>query len=269
MSTKIEQVQTGLVLSQPMLLPWIGMFEQVRLCNHFVFYDDVQLPLGGGRGRGFITRVQIKTPRGIDWLSLPVARAGKGMQLISDSLFPHMSWKQEHLGKIVQAYRCTPFFSEIFERVVKPIYSIETHCLSDFCMQSMEMVWHVLGLAPKKSISSQLSITTELNSSERILAICKKFGINNYISGSGAMNYIDYELFDLANVKIYFMNYALESYPQEHGDFTPYVSIIDPLFNIGIEGVLKKLNSKAIYWKNWPYYKDGRPIQSNNFSRDK
>src|SRR5690606_19903134 len=129
------------VLSQPMLLPWLGMFEQVRLCKHFVFYDDVQLPLGGGKGRGFLTRVQIKTARGIDWLSLPVARAGKGMQLISDSVFPHMDWKREHLGKIAQAYRGTPFFRDIFERVVEPIYAIETDRVSDFCMQSMEMVW--------------------------------------------------------------------------------------------------------------------------------
>ena len=262
MSTKIELGQTGLVLSQPMLLPWLGMFEQVRLCKHFVFYDDVQLPLGGGKGRGFLTRVQIKTARGIDWLSLPVARAGKGIQLISDSLFPHMGWKREHLGKIAQAYRGTPFFREIFERVVDPIYAIETSCVSDFCRQSMEMVWREFGLAPEHRISSQLGIANELDSSERVLAICKDFGAHVYISGLGAMNYIDYELFERANVKIYYMDYALKPYPQRHGEFTPYVSILDPLFNIGIEGVRERLGSAAVYWKDWPHMKDGRPTRT-------
>lgn len=262
MSTRIEKGQAGLVLSQPMFLPWLGMFEQVRLCKHFIFYDDVQLPFGGGKGRGFLTRVQIKTARGIDWLTLPVARAGKGEQLISDSLFPHMDWKQEHLGKIAQAYRGAPFFREIFERVVEPVYAIETDRVSDFCMQSMEMVWREFGLAPEHSVSSQLGIATELDSSERVLAICRNLGIQDYISGLGAMNYIDYELFERANVRIYYMDYALKAYPQQHGEFTPYVSILDPLFNIGIEGVRQKLGSSAVYWKDWPYMKGGRPTQT-------
>jgi hypothetical protein len=264
MSTRIEAGQVGLVLSQPMLLPWIGMFEQVRLCEHFVFYDDVQLPLGGGKGRGFLTRVQIKTTRGIDWLSLPIARSGKGRQLISESVFANMHWKHEHLDKLSQAYRVSPFFREIFDRLVEPIYSIETDRLSDFCMQSMEMVWRELHLKPKLNLSSRLGITTELNSSDRVLAICKHLGTNNYISGLGAMNYIDYELFEQANVKIYYMDYALEPYPQQYGDFNAYVSILDPLFNIGIEGVRRKLSSTAVYWKDWPYTKEGRPTQAKS-----
>lgn len=261
MSTKIDQGQAGLVLSQPMLLPWLGMFEQVRLCKHFVFYDDVQLPLGGGKGRGFLTRVQIKTVRGTDWLSLPVVRAGKGTQLISDSIFPHMDWKREHMAKIVQAYRSAPFFHEIFERVVEPIYAIETDRFSDFCMQSMEMVWREFGLAPEQSVSSQLGIATDLDSSQRVLAICKYFGMRDYISGMGAMNYIDYEMFERANVRIFYMDYALKPYRQLHGEFTPYVSILDPLFNIGIEKTCQSLGSAAVYCKDWPYMKGGRPTQ--------
>lgn len=261
MSTRIEHGQTGLVLSQPMLLPWLGMFEQVRLCKHFVFYDDVQLPLGGGKGRGFITRVQIKTARGIDWLSLPVARAGRGAQLISESLFPHMDWKREHLGKIVESYRGAPFFRDIFERIVEPIYAFETDRVSEFCMQSMRRVWKELGLAPAHSVSSRLGIGTDLDSSDRVLAICREFGVEDYISGLGAMNYIDYEIFERAKVKIYYMNYAFKPYPQQHGIFSPYVSILDPLFNIGVEGVRQTMGSTALYWKDWPYMKDGRPIQ--------
>lgn len=257
MPIKIEQGPTGLVLSQPMLLPWLGMFEQVRLCEHFVFYDDVQLPLG----RSFLTRVQIKTERGTDWLSLPVARAGQGRQLICEAMFYHMDWRREHLGKIVQAYRNAPFFREIFEQVVEPVYAIETDRVSDFCMQSMEMVWREFGFSPQTSVSSKQGIATELDSSKRVLAICEDFGTHDYISGLGAMHYIDYDLFERANVKIHYMDYALQPYPQLHGEFSPYVSILDPLFNIGIEGVRRNIGSAAVYWKDWPYMRDGRPTQ--------
>ena len=44
----------NLVVSQPMFLPWIGLFEQVRLADRFIHYDDVQLP----QGRSFISRVK-------------------------------------------------------------------------------------------------------------------------------------------------------------------------------------------------------------------
>ena len=122
-------------------MPWRGMFEQVRLCDKFVFYDDVQLPLGGGRGRGFITRVQVKTARGVAWLSLPVLRSGKGRQLIRDARFIHLDWKQEHLSRIEQAYRSAPHFESVYESLIKPIYAFETDSVSRFCINSMTKLW--------------------------------------------------------------------------------------------------------------------------------
>ena len=50
-----------LVVSQPMFLPWVGLFEQVRLADVFIHYDDVQLPQGGN----FMSRVQLKTASGV------------------------------------------------------------------------------------------------------------------------------------------------------------------------------------------------------------
>lgn len=262
MSTKIESSPTRLVISQPMFLPWRGMFEQIKLCNKFVFYDDVQLPLGGGKGRGFSTRVQIKTAQGIDWLTLPIVRAGKGKQLINEAIFAHMDWKAAHLSKIVQAYKHAPFFDFIYESVVLPIYNIETESLSQFCMRSMMMLWTKLGLNPEVYLSSELITSGDIGSSQRVLEICKELGADEYISGLGAMNYIDYSIFEEASVRIAYMSYAHEPYAQLHGEFTPYVSIIDMLFCLGVESTSALLNSQGIYWKDWPYLKDGRPISS-------
>ena len=55
------------VISQPMYFPWIGIFEQIRLADVFVFYDDVQFT------RGFINRVQYKTPQGTGWITAEYA----------------------------------------------------------------------------------------------------------------------------------------------------------------------------------------------------
>jgi hypothetical protein len=259
MSTRTEN-PSRLVISQPMFLPWLGMFEQIGLCDQFVFYDDVQLPLGGGRGRGFSTRVQIKTEKGIDWLTLPVERAGKGAQLISEARFANMDWKSAHLSKITQAYRAAPFFAPVYESLVAPIYAQDTGFLSEFCMVSMQKIWLALGLSPAHYVSSQLKISQELNSSLRVLEICKAMGAGEYISGLGAMKYIDYTIFEEAGVRIAYMDYALKPYPQLHGEFTPYVSIIDMLFCIGIEATAAAIQSKQVYWKDWPNQQDGRPV---------
>jgi hypothetical protein len=243
-----------------MFMPWRGMFEQVKLCGQFVFYDDVQLPLGGGRGRGFSTRVQIKTERGIDWLTLPVVRAGKGKQLINEACFAHMEWKNTHLSKIMQAYKEAPHFASIYESVLLPIYAIETESLSDFCIQSMQMLWTNLGLSPKNYLSSELHVPQDIGASERVLEICKALGAGEYVSGLGAMKYIDYSIFEKAAVRVNYMDYSLEPYSQLHGEFTPYVSIIDMLFCLGVEATSASLKSQCIYWKDWPHTEDGRPV---------
>ena len=56
---------TRVVVSQTMFFPWIGLFEQVRLADVFVHYDDVQF------ARGFMNRVQVKVADGWRWLTAP------------------------------------------------------------------------------------------------------------------------------------------------------------------------------------------------------
>ena len=47
------------VISQPMLFPWVGMLEQIMLADVFVHYADVQFSKGS-----FTNRVQIKDSTG-------------------------------------------------------------------------------------------------------------------------------------------------------------------------------------------------------------
>jgi WbqC-like protein family len=250
----------GLVLSQPMFLPWLGIFEQARLGRRFIFYDDVQLPHGGGKGRSFVTRVQIKTARGVEWLSLPVLRAREGLQLISEARIAGNDWRKSHLGKIREAYKSAPHFEEIFETLVVPIYGFETEKLGAFCIHATNKIFGLLKLAPIIGVSSELGIARDSASSERVLAFCTHFGENRYISGLGAMRYMDYELFERSNVQIYYMKYNLGKYPQLHGEFTPFVSVLDPLFCVGPIGTARLLNSQAVYWKKWPIFELGRPV---------
>lgn len=240
-----------LVLTQPNFIPWRGMFEQIKACDHFVIYDTVQLPKGGGKGRGFSTRVQIKTAQGQKWLSVPVSRPSNGQTLlIKDARFPDNRWRKSHLGSIDQAYRQAPFFKNIWEQVVLPIYGFETEMLCQFNVNAFNRILNFLGIDRQPVLSSGLELEGRESASERVLEICQLFNANEYITAQGAANYLDHELFERARVKVVYMDYKLNPYPQLHGGFLPYVSILDLLFNVG-EKSADHLAPQMTFWKDW------------------
>ena len=65
-----------IVISQPMFFPWVGLFEQIRLADIYVHYDDVQFSKGS-----FVNRVQIKTNKGTQWLTVPLQNLTLGQEI--------------------------------------------------------------------------------------------------------------------------------------------------------------------------------------------
>jgi hypothetical protein len=76
----------------------------------------------------------------------------------------------------------------------------------------------------------------------------KSFKCNTYITGWGAKNYIDYSLFESNDIDIQYMDYEKKEYPQLHGEFTPFVSILDLIANVGRAGI-ENINSKSKSYK--------------------
>ena len=60
-------------------------------------------------------------------------------------------------------------------------------------------------------------------------------------------------VFPLENIECLFQNAELDEYPQHgsKGEFVPYLSIIDALFNVGAEETFKLVNNATKHWKTW------------------
>src|SRR5438046_6538637 len=115
------------VISQPMFLPWIGLFEQVRLADAFYHYDDVQLP----QGRSFMARVQVKTAGGVVWLTAPLDRR-RSVRLINETYFSsHEDWRGRHLRVLREAYSRAPHFDLMFA-LAERLYGFATESLAEF-----------------------------------------------------------------------------------------------------------------------------------------
>jgi len=231
------------VISQPMFLPWVGLFEQMRLADVYIHYDDVQMP----QGRSFMSRVQIKTANGIFWLTAPIDRKNSG-KMINETLFSKRDdWKPKHLKIIKNVYSRALYFDDMFQ-IVEEIYDHQTDNLSEFNVHAIEVISKWLGFSPVIMSSSVSGIGG--SSSQRLLDLCKLVGADRYVTGLGALKYLDHERFDSNGVEVNYMDYQMKPYAQLYGEFSPYVSIIDAIANCG-DQVRDLVCSKSIYWKNY------------------
>jgi len=94
------------VISQSMYFPWVGLLEQVRQSDAFVHYDDVQFT------RGFYNRVQVKTSRGTQWLTVPLRDQHRGQLIDEVTVDDRSDWRSQHLEVLKQAYANAPHYQE-------------------------------------------------------------------------------------------------------------------------------------------------------------
>ena len=232
----------AIVISQPMFFPWVGIFEQMRLAEVFVHYDDVQFP----QGRSFTNRVQIKTRDGVNWLTVPVTR--KGLQPINEIQTDETQrWREKHVAALRQNYAKAPFRDEMLA-LVASVYALESANLSEVNIAGIESIAAYFGLAPQFVRSSTLPVGGA--SSARLLDLTRHLGGDTYITGHGARNYLDHELFERQDVRVEYIDYQKCPYPQLHGEFTPFVSALDLVANCGRDGT-RVLVSGTVPWRQF------------------
>lgn len=211
---------------QPSYLPWLGYFDQLARSDVFVYYDDVQFDKHGWRNRN-----RICTPDGPQWLTVPIRHKGHSLQLINETVIDSTkNWTRKHLRTLAQHYRSAPFWEMYFPEL-EHILSHRWNRLVDLNIALIEQCANWLGIRTPRVCASTLGITGGQNS--RLVSICHHFHADTYLSGASAKNYLDVGLFLSSGIKVVWQNYLHPVYPQIRGKFTPYLSIIDLLFNVG------------------------------------
>jgi hypothetical protein len=226
-----------------MFIPWVGLFEQVKLADIFVHYDDVQLP----QGRSFMARVQIKTPSGITWLTAPIDRVRSGKMINETFLVSNTDWRSKHLKMLQYSYSKAPYFDPMFE-LARTIYAYPDDNLAVFNRHAVEHISQWLGIGRNFRVSSELGVDGQ--STQRLVDICRYFKADTYVTGLGALNYLDYSQFESNCISVRYMNYEKTAYLQLHGEFTPYVSILDAIAHCGHEAS-RLICSGSVYWRDY------------------
>lgn len=221
---------------QPGYLPWLGFFEQMYKSDVFVIYDDVQYDKEGWRNRN-----RIKTANGIQWLTVPVYVKLKESLPVNEVRIDNKSnWRKKHLLSIKHSYSKAPFFRKYVD-IFEEAYSKDWEFLVDIDMYFIVKFKGCLGMDVKKIIrSSELDaseVSDQGDKMERLVRICSMFGADTFYEGAAGRDYIDDGYFASRGIKVEYQDYKHPVYKQLYGDFVPYLSVVDLLFNHGDESL--------------------------------
>lgn len=224
-----------IAILQSNYIPWKGYFDLIQSVDEFIILDTVQYTKNDWRNRN-----KIKTKNGIKWLTISVKQKGCNLKNINETEIADLNWFKVHLETLYINYCDVDNFKEIF-KFIESCYEqcIGVQKLSEINETFIKRICKVLHIDTKITRAEKLNIITE-NPSNRLVDICKATGATHYLSGPSAKNYLDLELFKANGIEVEWMNYdGYPEYKQLHGDFSHQVSIVDLLFNTGLDSARK------------------------------
>ena len=226
-----------------MLFPWVGMLEQISLADCFVHYDDVPFSKGS-----FVNRVQIKTAKGRQWMTVPLQNRRFGQSIDEIEVAPVGKWRDNHLELLKSSFEGAKYGNDALE-IARHVYSIEYQNIGTLARASLMSLVEYFGLHSSKTFIDVRELGVGGSSSRRVLEVVRRLGGKTYITGLGALKYLDHDLFENHSISVRYMQYTCSIYPQLHGEFTPYVSALDLIANCGKEGI-RHICSQTIDWRS-------------------
>ena len=226
---KKQELCKKIAILQSNYIPWKGYFDMISAVDEFILYDDMQYTRRDWRNRN-----KIKTPKGLQWLTVPVQVKGKYYQTIRETELDSQDWSKKHWGALLQNYKDTPYYKEILG-ILESVYLQEKHThLSSLNRSMIEVICSYLNITTKIKSSTDYQLID--GKTERLVDLCVQSGATEYISGPAAKDYVEPNLFEDKAIKLSWFDYSgYNEYPQLWGKFEHSVTILDLLFNCGKE----------------------------------
>jgi hypothetical protein len=186
-----------ITIHQPDFIPWLGFFEKIALSDIFVILDDVQF-----LKRGFHNRDKLIINQHPAWVTVPVQNKGNYKSIIKDiKICYNNNWKKKIIENIKHNYNKSKNFNKFFTDI-EIILNKDFKYLLDLNLAFIEFMMNIFNIENKRIIfSSSLNIKNKNNL--RILEIIQKCNCNYYITGQGSKDYLDVDVFNENNIKIF------------------------------------------------------------------
>jgi hypothetical protein len=222
--------RTTVAIVQSCYIPWKGYFDLINRADAFILYDDRQFTRRDWRNRN-----RIKTRHGTQWLTIPVQVRGRYHQRIDETVVNDAGWARRHWATLRHSYAAASHF-ERYAQLLQGVYEELEHepRLSLINRRLIETVCELLRIHTPLSWSTDHAV--EGGRTERLVALSRAAGATAYLSGPSARGYLDESLFSAAGIDVEYMDYGgYPEYPQLHPPFDHHVTLLDLLFNVGLD----------------------------------
>ncbi len=216
------------VIHQPDFVPYLGFFHRFLHADYYIALDHVQFVYGN---RAWTHRDKIKTAQGEKWLTVSVKKAPRDTSINQIELSTDIDWRQDNLRLLEQNYKKASFYGELMPEI-ESFYAQPFHMLCDFNMALIEMLMDIFDVRVPWVRSSSLDPIGEKN--ELMANLAQRVSATHYLSGVGARDYFQPEPFANVGIEVIWQEFTHPKYVQQFGNFVPYLSVLDVLFNHGV-----------------------------------
>ena len=217
----------SVAIVQSCYIPWKGYFDLIASVDEFILYDDRQFTRRDWRNRN-----RIKTPRGPQWLTVPVETKGRYHQRIDETLISDSDWARQHWKTLEHTYAASRHFDDYRGAIAALYETAVDRRLSVVNRQFIEGIGAMLGIHTPLTWSTDYE--ADGTKTERLVSLCRAAGATAYLSGPRARSYLDESLFAAAGIELSYFDYdGYPEYEQLHPPFDHAVTILDLLFNTG------------------------------------
>lgn len=211
---------------QPNYLPYLGLFHKMANSDILILYDTAQFSKNE-----FHNRNLIRTPKGVEWLTVPVSRSG--LRPINEvSISYSIPWPKKHLGALEANYAQAPFY-HTYEKDLAMTLSSRWDLLADMNIALIRKIAKWLMLDTRLIRSSELPPPSTRNPTEKLIHLVEVCGGTQYLSGPGGHAYLEETMF--RTLRLAYDSYEPRPYRQRFGQFIPNLSVVDALMNCGEE----------------------------------
>jgi hypothetical protein len=232
---------TRVAIMQPTYLPWAGYFGLMQSVDLFIILDSVQFAK-----RSWQQRNQIKTMNGPLWLTVPVSSKGKRDQLISEVEIAYEGqFPLNHQKSLQMCYQKAPYF-DVYGSEILSIIGAGDKYLSSLTVKLITKIKDNFGIKTPIHLSSDYCC--EGTKDDLLANLCSQVKATEYVSPPGSRVYLENSnAFLEREIKLSYFEFTHPEYDQRFGDFLPYMSVVDMLFNCGADSALMLLNGNKIY----------------------
>lgn len=219
----------SIAIAQPTFLPWAGWFDLADQVELLIILDDVAFSKQSWQQRN-----RLRTPSGLEYVTVPVRSSGRFGQRIIDTEIADAKFLEKTVRTVAQNYRRAPFFERYFNELKELLErSVATGSLATLNCALIAWLCERLGVVTPRMQSSDLGVTGKRG--EYVARLCERVGASTYISPAGAEDYLieDRAEFEQRSISVKLHVYEHPAYRQCFQPFVPYASALDLLLNEG------------------------------------